>query len=257
MIQIENVDFSYNDSPFIKGLSLRIKEGELHGIIGANGAGKSTLLRLMGGLYRARSGRILVNNTDIRNLSAIECARMVAYVFQENYTGFPFTVMQIVLLGRHPHRQNMFKDNDKDIKIAEEMLSLLGMYEMRDRLFRSLSGGEKQRVAIAAALAQDTPVILFDEPTAFTDIRYQSEIYRLIHAISKRQNLTSVVITHDINLAALYCDTVTALSKGSVVGTGTPAEIITESLLEKVYSTRVKIIRHPEEDVPLVVPVIK
>ena len=257
MIQIENISFSYGRNPFIQGMSLRIKEGELHGIIGPNGAGKSTLLRLMGGLYDVKSGRILVNNRDLAALDPLERARMVAYVFQENYTGFPFTVMQMVMLGRHPQQKSALFDDPKDKETAEGMLRLLDIYGMRDRLFRTLSGGEKQRVAIAAALAQETPVILFDEPTAFTDIRYQSEIYRLIHGISKKQGLTTVVITHDVNLAALYCDTITAISGGAVLATGKPSEIITEPLMKKAYSTEVKIIRHPEEDVPLVVPVIR
>jgi iron complex transport system ATP-binding protein len=181
----------------------------------------------------------------------------MAYVFQENYTGFPFTVEQMVLLGRHPHQGAVLFDTEDDKRIAHDALALLGMEGFETRLFRTLSGGEKQRVAIAAAIAQSTPVIFFDEPTAFTDLRYQTEIYRLIHRISRKQNLTTVVITHDVNLASLYCDTLSVLQRGEILATGAPNDILTESLLSAAYSTEVKIIRHPEENVPLVVPVLR
>jgi len=257
MIQIRNLSFSYGRLPFLEGINLRIREGELHGIIGPNGAGKSTLLKLMGGLYKPVTGEVLVNSDAISETKPLERAQRVAFVFQENYTGFPFTVEQMVLLGRHPHQHSNLFDSKDDKAIAREMLALLNMTDLKDRLFRTLSGGEKQRVAIAAALAQKTPVILFDEPTAFTDIRYQTDIYQLIHRISKGQGLTTVVITHDINLAALYCDTLTVMGRGHVLATGKPGEIITESLLSEAYSTSIKIIRHPEEGVPLVIPVIR
>ncbi|MFH0921122.1 MAG: ABC transporter ATP-binding protein [Fibrobacterota bacterium] len=257
MIHIDNITFSYGRKPFIQGLSLRVREGELHGILGPNGAGKSTLLRLMGGLLAAQSGRVQVNNVEIGRLSPLDRAKLLAFVFQENYTGFPFTVEQMVLLGRHPHQDAVLFDTEADKKAAAGALELLGMTGFEQRLFRTLSGGEKQRVAIAAAIAQSTPVILFDEPTAFTDLRYQSEIYRLIHRIARTQNLTTVVITHDVNLASLYCDTLSVLRRGEILATGTPNDILTEALLSEAYATKVKIIRHPEENVPLVVPVLR
>jgi len=257
MIQLDNIIFSYDRKPFIEGLSLRIREGELHGILGPNGAGKSTLLRLMGGLLAPQSGRVLVNNAEIGLLTPMDRAKLLAFVFQENYTGFPFTVEQMVLLGRHPHQEAVIFDTEADKKAAATALDLLGMTGFEQRLFRTLSGGEKQRVAIAAAIAQSTPVILFDEPTAFTDLRYQSEIYRLIHRIARTQNLTTVVITHDVNLASLYCDTLSVLCRGEILATGTPNAILTEALLSEAYATEVKIIRHPEENVPLVVPVLR
>ncbi|MBL8024873.1 MAG: ABC transporter ATP-binding protein [Fibrobacteres bacterium] len=257
MIKIENLTFSYTDLPFLTDVSLRVKEGELHAVIGANGAGKSTLLRLIGGLLEPVSGKILLNGRDGSTLSAIERARMVSYVFQENYTGFPYSVEQMVLLGRHPQQRSLFSDSKDDLDSTNDALKLLGMESYAKRLYRTLSGGEKQRVAIAAAIAQDTPIILFDEPTAFTDIKYQSEIYHLIHTICRERNLTTLVITHDVNLAALYSDAITVVGNGRLLATGTPEEVLTETVLSAAYSTTVKVIRHPDAGVPLIIPAVR
>jgi iron complex transport system ATP-binding protein len=163
----------------------------------------------------------------------------------------------MVLMGRHPHQDSVFFDSEEDVRIAEEALALLDMAGFRQRLFRTLSGGEKQRVAIAAALAQKAPVILFDEPTAYTDIRYQSGIYRLIHDITKQSRLTSVIVTHDINLASLYCDRVSVLHGGVITASGAPSDILTEKLLAETYGSAVRVISHPEEHIPLVIPVFE
>jgi iron complex transport system ATP-binding protein len=131
------------------------------------------------------------------------------------------------------------------------------MESYRKRLYRTLSGGEKQRVAIAAAIAQGTPIILFDEPTAFTDIKYQSEIYHLIHTVCREQNLTTLVITHDVNLAALYSDKISVISCGGLIATGKPEDVLTEEILSAAYSTTVKVIRHPDAGVPLIIPAVR
>ncbi|OGJ89263.1 MAG: hypothetical protein A2268_10260 [Candidatus Raymondbacteria bacterium RifOxyA12_full_50_37] len=255
MIRAKDISFSYNGKPLLNMLNLTVGEGELHCIIGPNGAGKSTLLRLIGGLLEPSAGEIALNSVPIRSLSFDERAKTISFVFQENYTGFPFTVYEVVLLGRHPRQDSFLFDSDEDRAIADEMLYLLGIYQFRHRLFRTLSGGEKQRVAIAAALVQKTPIILFDEPTAYTDIRYQTEIYRLIHDITRQQNLTSLVVTHDINLASLYCDRVSVLHDGKITASGKPAEVLTEALLYQTYGLGVKIVRHPLADVPVVIPI--
>jgi len=191
---------------------------------------------------------------DITWLPERDRARQLAFVFQENYTGFPYTVQEIVLMGRHPHQDSFFFDNAADFSSAHSALSMVGMEGFANRHFRTLSGGEKQRVAIAAALAQSTPIILFDEPTAYTDIKYQSEIYKMIHHITRERNLTSLVVTHDINLASLYCDTVSVLHQGRIVASGRPADIFTEELLSTTYGFAVRIIKHPEEGVPIIIP---
>lgn len=257
MIQLENISFAYNGHPILKGLNLSIKEGELHGIIGPNGAGKSTLLRIIAGLLKPSAGKIFVNRIEGKGLSPMMRARLLAFVFQENYTGFPYTVMEMALMGRHPHQDSVLFDSSEDRALAEEALRLLDMWELRDRLFRTLSGGEKQRVAIAAAIAQKTPVILFDEPTAYTDIRYQSGIYRLIHDITRKNTLTSVIVTHDINLASLYCDRVSVLCNGLITASGDPADILTEKLLTETYGSAIRVINHPDEHIPLVIPVFE
>ena len=255
MILLDNVRFAYNGSPILSGLQLNVAEGELHGIIGPNGAGKSTLLRIVAGILTPQSGNVRLNKTDLIHISNMERARLLAFVFQENYTGFPYSVQQMVLLGRHPRQDSVLVDSPEDLAIAEEMLRLLDVWELRERLYRTLSGGEKQRVAIAAALAQKTPVILFDEPTAYTDIRYQSEIYRLIRDITRKNGLTSLLVTHDINLASLYCDCVSILHHGHILASGKPENVLTETLLRETYGPSVRVIRHPEAALPLVIPV--
>jgi iron complex transport system ATP-binding protein len=256
MIKIDKLAYSYTNMPFLQDISIRIAEGALHAVIGANGAGKSTFLRLIGGLLTPVSGSVILNGKDGASLSSMERARLASYVFQENYTGFPYSVEQMVLLGRHPQQKALFGDTEEDIKKCVEALELLGMVPFRKRLYRTLSGGEKQRVAIAAAIAQETPILLFDEPTAFTDIRYQSEIYHLIHTICRERNLTTLVITHDVNLAALYSDAISVMSNGRIIATGTPEEVLTEPILSAAYSTTVKVIRHPDAGVPLIIPAV-
>lgn len=257
MIKLEDIHFSYNGRALLRGLNLCVEAGEVHGIIGPNGAGKSTLLRVISGLLRPQKGRVFLDNVELGQLSALERAKRLAFVFQENYTGFPLTVFDMVLLGRHPHQDRVLFDTARDRRIAEEALRMLDMDGFRRRLFRTLSGGEKQRVAIAAALAQKTPVILFDEPTAYTDIRYQTEIYRLIRKISREQRLTCIVVTHDVNLASIYCDKVSVLSGGALAVSGKPVEVLTEKLLQEVYHTGIRVIKHPLENAPLVIPVLQ
>jgi iron complex transport system ATP-binding protein len=257
MINIEDIHFSYNGNAILKGVDLAIREGELHGIIGPNGAGKSTLLRIMAGLLPADKGSITVNNDDFTRVSPLERAKTLSFVFQENYTGFPYTVYEIVLLGRHPHQDRVLFDTVEDKRIADEALGMLNMQNFKHRLFRTLSGGEKQRVAISAAIAQRTLVILFDEPTAYTDLHYQSEIYRTIRNITKQKDLTAVVVTHNVNLASMYCDKVSVLHEGIIKATGRPADILTQELLRTTYGASLMVIKHPEEDAPLVVPVVR
>ena len=255
MIQVKDLQFAYNGCTLLKGLNLQVKEGELHGIIGPNGAGKSTLLRLIAGLLKPASGSILLENKPAETYTPKEKAKILSFVFQENYTGFPFTVREMVLMGRHPHQTTVMSDSREDQKIADECLDLMGMSDYRDREFRSLSGGEKQRAAIASVLAQQTPVILFDEPTAYTDIHFQSEIYSLVHRITREKKLTSLVVTHDINLASLYCDKVSVLTKGEIPASGPPNEVLTEEILTQTYNSALKVINHPDENVPLVIPI--
>ncbi|MFH1760977.1 MAG: ABC transporter ATP-binding protein [bacterium] len=254
MIQLKNIEFQYNGHPVINNISLDISKGVLHGILGPNGAGKSTLLRIIAGLLKPDKGVVLINGTYPGKLSSQDRAKMVSMVFQETPISFPFTVQEVVLMGRHPYQDSFLFDTRKDLTIAEEVMREMDIIELRYRQFKNLSGGERQRVSIAAALAQRTKLLLLDEPTAFSDIKHQVEIYQLFHRISKEHDLTSVIVTHDINLASLFCDTISIISNGKILTNGSPTEVLKESFLRKVYGNSIQAIQHPRENTPIILP---
>ena len=215
----------------LNDLSLHIKNKEFVGIIGPNGSGKSTLLKALYRTLRPNSGTIYIDDKNIDDISLKETAKKIAVVAQHNDSDFDFSVIDMVLIGRTPHKKFMERDNPNDYKIALESLEKVGMTNFSDRSFNSLSGGEKQRVILARALAQETKCLILDEPTNHLDIKYQLQFM----SIAKSLEITVISAIHDLNIAALYCDKIYAMKSGEIIDYGTPKEVLTKKLIKVLY----------------------
>ena len=245
MLKISQLNFSYSAVPFIESMSFSINEGNYVGIIGPNGSGKSTLIKLIAGILNPLDGEILINHKNISKIDRKYIARIMAYVPQDVEMTFNFSVEQIVTMGRYPHEENLFTKDDKSKSIVEGALQKTGLLPFKDRAFTDLSGGEKQRVILASALAQQTNLLLLDEPTSALDLKHQQEIYRLLKHLCEDEGKTVVVVTHDINLAAQYCDRLILLNGGKIVMDGSPEDVLKFSIIEEVYGVKVYIDINP------------
>lgn len=241
-LNVEGLTYSYgvhNDA--IKDVSLHVKRGEFVGLIGPNGSGKSTVLK---NVYRGLTpdkGSIMLDGEDLQKMSYRKSALKMAVVGQENDVPFDFLVEEIVAMGRSPHKKMFDVDNANDKKIVHHALEHLGMESMAKRNYLHLSGGEKQRVIIARAVAQESDFFILDEPTNHLDISYQMQIFDFI----KRLKVTVLSAIHDLNMAALYCDRIYVLKDGQIVLQGTPEEVLTAENIYDVYGVRSSVVKHP------------
>jgi iron complex transport system ATP-binding protein len=230
--------FSYGREPVIDDVSVTLAAGEMLGVIGPNGSGKSTLLRLLSGVLHPDRGEIRIHGRSLSEYSRRELGRTIAVVPQDTAIEFPFSVTEVVLMGRSPHLSGFAFENAHDVAVAREAMRRTDVLSLADRSIHELSGGERQRVVLARALAQDAMVLLLDEPGAFLDIRHEVEIYDLLRDL-QREGRSVISVLHDLNLAALYCDRVALLKAGQLVQLGPPAEVITYKNLTDVYETEV------------------
>jgi ABC-type cobalamin/Fe3+-siderophores transport system ATPase subunit len=220
---------------FLKPVQIDVNRGERWGIIGPNGAGKSTLLRLLAGLLTPDGGRVLLGGHPIDAMSHRDRARLVSFTPQDLPRDLPTTARDIVLMGRYPHRGLGLFETAADHEIARHAMEVTRTAEFADRSLATLSGGEAQRVHLAAALAQQPAVLLLDEPTAALDLYHQIEIFSLLERLSSDQHVAIVIVTHDLNLAARYCTHVLLLNDGRTVSNGPPDQVIRPAVLEPVY----------------------
>jgi len=230
-LQIERVSVEIEGRRLVDEVLFDLKPGEFVGLVGPNGSGKSSLLRAIYRVLRPQGGRVLHHGDDVWSLSAREAARRTAVVAQERIGEFDFTVRELVQMGRTPHKGLLDGDSAADREIVGRCLDQVGMRDHAGRQFLSLSGGEKQRVLVARALAQQAPFLVLDEPTNHLDIRYQLELLELI----RRLGTTTLAALHDLNLAARYCDRLVVMSAGRAVAVGPPAEVLTSELIAQIY----------------------
>lgn len=235
MICAQHVRVSYGSQPIIKDVTFDVEPGSVLGLVGPNGSGKTTVLRLLSGSLAPDAGDVSIGGTPVQSLRPRKRAQTVAVVVQENELDTGLTVAEMVLLGRSPWIALLARPSRHDRRVAEEALRHVGALGLAGRDLGSLSGGEKQRVLIARALAQETDVILLDEPTNHLDLRYQHEVLDLVRGTGR----TVVVVLHDLNLAAQYCDRIALLDHGVIVANGTPESVLTPEILEPVYSVAV------------------
>lgn len=247
---------SIDASPAVlKNLTCSIDSGKVLGILGPNGSGKSTLLKLLARVLRPRNGTVELFGNPLPLLSQAEVARRVALVPQETLQIFPFTIGEMVLMGRFPHHRGWggwhWEDSD-DRQIAHMAMEDLDVAHLGARLVTDVSGGERQRAVIARALTQQPQVLLLDEPTAFLDLHHQLDIARILRRLNRERGLTVILVSHDLNLASQYCDRLMLLHHGQIVEVGTPRDILRPDLLESVYGCRVLVDGHPQSGLPRV-----
>lgn len=238
---LNNVSFKYDKEIFIDSLNLKFKQGEITSIIGANGSGKTTLLSLISKNLKLINGEIILNGKNINDFNFKEFAKKLAMLHQINTAPDDISVRQIISYGRIAHRK-LFKDTkEKDDKVINNALSITDLENLSSKKISELSGGEKQRVFLAMALAQETSILLLDEPTSFLDIKYQVKILDIVRKINKEKNITIVMILHDINQAIKYSENIIAMKKGKIIANGKADTVLTESVLEKIYDTKLNI----------------
>jgi iron complex transport system ATP-binding protein len=264
-LQVQHVSFGYasgNDSPdeaiqsfSLSDVSLTIQRGSLTGLLGPNGCGKTTLLKLLAGVLRPRSGAITLGGRAIDGIPRRELARHIAVVPQETHPAFDYSVLEMVLMGRHPHLGAFQLEGPQDIAIARESLSATGTDHLAERAYMTLSGGEKQRVVIAGALAQAPDVLLLDEPTASLDLAYQMEIASLLHRLNHDCGVSMVLATHDLNLAASLCDSLILVRSGRVVAQGPTRDVLTSSMIRQLYDVDADVRFHEPSGHLTVVPI--
>ncbi len=245
ILKLKNIGFKYDEKQVLKDVSLAVNAGEILGILGPNGSGKSTLLRVMDGVLSPEEGSITINDKSYHSLKRNALAREVAMVAQEQHFRFSFTCIEVVLMGRFPHLKRMQFEDHNDLRIAMDSLKATHAIEFAERSIHDLSGGEKQRVLIARALAQEPRVILLDEPTSFLDLKFKREVFKLISSLSKEKGLGVAIVSHDIDLVAQYCSKIILLKNGTVYRTGDPDTVITAENIEDVYECPVLVDKNP------------
>jgi iron complex transport system ATP-binding protein len=223
------------------GLSFAVERGEVFGVIGPNSAGKTSLLRLLTRVLEPQRGEILLDGRPVRALPPWELARRVAVVPQEAPRPFPFSVEQLVLMGRYPHAPGRFFEDAADVAAARAAMAATGTLELGRVPLEQLSGGERQRALLARALAQEPRLLVLDEPTAHLDLRYQAETAALLRRLNAERGMTILLVSHDLNLAAELCDRLLLLNAGEVARVGTPGEVLEQALLEDVFGCRVTV----------------
>lgn len=236
-IETKSVSVSFNQKKILEDITTDIKDKEFVGIIGPNGSGKSTFLKCVYRVLKPNAGKIWLNGKSLEELSFRESALKLAVVAQHNYLNFDFVVLDIVLMGRTPHKKILERDNLEDFTLAREALKVVGLEGFEQRSFTTLSGGEQQRVILARALTQKTECLVLDEPTNHLDIKYQLQILDIV----KKLDLTVVAAMHDLNMAAMYCDRLIALREGKIVGVGTPTELLTSKFIYELYGVEAKV----------------
>ncbi|MFW6149936.1 MAG: ABC transporter ATP-binding protein [Chloroflexota bacterium] len=255
MLQLRNVSLGYNGCVVVQGVSLDATPGMMLGLIGPNGSGKSTLIRGMCGLLRASAGSISLGTGDIQGYRRDELGRLIATVPQDPTIPDSFTAFEVVLMGRTPHLGLLRYEGEHDRRIAWQAMEATRTQQFADRRVGELSGGERRRVVIARALAQQPKVFLLDEPTAHLDIKCQVEVLDLARRLCRGRGLTVVVALHDLNLAAQYCDWLVMLKRGRAYTQGVAPEVLTEENIWSVYGAEVCIYPHPMNGLPITVAV--
>jgi iron complex transport system ATP-binding protein len=245
ILSVRNLSFSYNSRKVLENINFDVKEGEVVSILGPNGVGKSTLVNLISGVLEGYEGVIEIEGKDIRKLSSEDIAKLAGVVPQSTYPAFDFTVHEIVMMGRHTYTSRFKAEGKEDFDIVNEAMEKTKILQLSKRRFSELSGGEKQRVIVAQVLAQNSPVLLLDEPTSHLDINFQIEFMNLFLSLNKNENKTIIGIFHDINLAIQNSEKIILLKEGRVFNSGRVEEVITRSSIKSVFGSDVFVGRNP------------
>ncbi len=256
ILNVNQMGFRYDQAAILQNISFNVPSGSFVSILGPNGSGKTTLLKNLCGLLSPKDGTITLCNREIKNFRQKDFAKFVAVVHQSSNTGFSFSVFDTVLMGRFPYIKKLQGETTKDINIAEEAMKSTGVWHLREKDVREISGGERQRVMIARALTQEPDLLILDEPISNLDIKFQISILELCKRLNKEKGITIVTTLHDINLAGQYSDYILLLNKGRVVDQNEPRKVLTVENIEKVYEIQVEILERGNEIFPYIIPKI-
>jgi len=254
MLKIKNLSVFYGSRRILHDVSLDVQGGEVLALIGPNGAGKSTLIRAVSGVIPAQAGFVRTNGDDFASLSIMQRARYLAVVPQGAALPPAFTVWETVMLGRTPYLGFLGQPSEKDEELARRALERVDALALAARRVGELSGGEAQRVLLARALCQSTPILLLDEPTAQLDLHHQMSLLELVRELAHTDKLAVLIALHDLNLAARYADRVALLVSGEIKAIGKPRQVLKRKLISRAYGWPVRVVDHPLVDAPLVLP---
>ena len=252
-LQIRQLYFSYLNGLVLDGIDLSVAAGEMVALLGPNGSGKTTLIKLVSGVLKPGQGKVSLDGASLSRLSRRSIARTIAVVPQQFHIAFAFTAAEVVMLGRIPFLKAFADEREIDKQTVADSLELVGISELRGRRFDELSGGERQKVILAMALAQQPELLLLDEPTTHLDIAHQVEILELVRSLNREQGLTVIAAMHDLNLASLYFDRLVLLKEGRVCADGAPQQVLTEARIREVFSAVVGVEPHPITGAPHIV----
>lgn len=244
-ISLQHLSFSYRAQAVLRDISLEIPHQSLLALIGPNGGGKTTLLRVMSKALRPQRGAVMFDGQPLVAFGARQLAQKLAVISSEQHFEFPFSVADIVAMGRFPHLNRLERMSDRDWKIVNEAMEKTCVHDFRNRSISELSSGEKQRVLIARAIAQQPSVLMLDEPNAHLDINHQIAIFNLLRRLNRQHQMTIIVVLHDLSAAAAFCETIVLLHRGQIVRAGSPAEVITQELIRQTYGAEVVVVPSP------------
>ena len=248
---IDNISFSYGEMEALDGVTIEVHKGEIVSLVGANGAGKSTLLKCIDRILKPQRGVVLLDGKNIAKISSREISKSIGYISQSTTDIFPFTIFDVVLMGRKPHLD--WRVSQQDIDIVMQTLRYLDIEEFGPRYFDELSGGEKQKVLMARALAQEPEVLLLDEPTSNLDIKHQLEVMAIIRDLVREKNISAVMAMHDLNLAARFSDRLVMLKEHQVFKTGMIKEVLNAKNIREVYGVEARVATD-HDGIPYVIP---
>jgi iron complex transport system ATP-binding protein len=250
LFELEHVNYRYGNFPVLDDITFTIAEGEMFGIIGPNGSGKSTLIRIISGLYPPLSGKVLLRSKPLSSISNKELARQIAVLEQEGTPPLPYTVEQVVSMGRYPWLKPFSDLSANDLEIVENILKNLNLWDKRTKKVSALSGGQRQLVSLARAMAQEPRILILDEPTTYLDIGHQILVMEHVRKWHQEQGLTLIMVLHDLNIASQYCDRILLLDQGKIIRSGSTSEVLSQDILAKVYNADLIRVDHPISGVP-------
>ncbi len=254
-IAIHSLSYSYGNASVLSTISFKVEQGLFFTVIGPNGSGKSTLMKILAGILKFKKGKISIAGKSIKKYSGRELARHVAYVPQTVSAEFPFTVKELVLLGRSPHQGMLGINSEKDHLIAEQAMDFTDTMALSKKKIDQISGGERQRVFIARAVCQQPEIMLLDEPASSLDLAHQVRLMDLLERLKNETGITIIMVSHDINLAAMYSDTIILIKNGSVIKQGTATEVITPSILDDIFGCSFTVDTNPAGNCPRISPI--
>jgi iron complex transport system ATP-binding protein len=246
LFRLNNLVYGYTATPVLRGIAAEISDGDFVALVGPNGAGKSTFLKVLAGLIRDYTGAVEFAGRPLREFTARDLAKRIAFVPQETHMVFPFTVGQIVMMGRLPHRTGSLFDSPHDCQRASEAMALTDTSDLAGKTFGELSGGERQRVVLASALAQNPEVLLLDEPTVYLDLKHQIQFYDILERLNSERQMTVVSVTHDVNLAARYARRMIAMRSGVFVADGPPGDVLTPENVYEIFEITAAVFKRPD-----------